>query len=83
MSYHVQHYLLYLFIVCVVYCVCVSVCLSVCLSWGGRDRWLHWKEGPHSCWLPLHIPGTVATVQALSNNLGGLFAVDPMAVSMA
>lgn len=29
MSYHVQHYLLYLFIVCVVYCVCMSVFLSV------------------------------------------------------
>lgn len=37
MSYHVQHYLLYLFIVCVVYCVCVSVCLSVCLGEAGTD----------------------------------------------
>lgn len=37
MSYHVQHYLLYLFIVCVVYCVCVSVCLSVCLGETGTD----------------------------------------------
>lgn len=36
MSYHVQHYLLYLFIVCV-YCVCGSVCLSVCLGEAGTD----------------------------------------------
>lgn len=34
-------------------------------------------------WLPLDIPGTVATVQALSNSLGGPFAVDAMAVSVA
>lgn len=71
----------YICLLCVLFIVCA--CLSFCLSWGGRDRWLRWKEGPHSCWLPLDIPGIVTTVQALSNNLGGLFAVDPMAVSVA